>query len=68
MLMRTISLEVLQRKTITARKDKMKENVHDLVEEVEGQQEDFVNSEIEGPMVKHRRSFKKKEEEHQSTT
>lgn len=60
LLIRTINMENLQRKIITVRKDRMKENELALVEEIRRQQE-LVNE--EGSMVKHRCSFKKKEEE-----
>lgn len=46
----------------------MKYNKHALVEVIERQQEDFVNADFEGTMVKNTDCFKRKsEKKHQST-
>lgn len=59
LVIRIISVKFFQ--IITKKKDSTNANEYALVKEVEGQQEVFVDAELEGPMVEHRGGFKKKE-------
>lgn len=49
------------KKIMIARKERGKQNKHAPLEKVERQQDEFVNSEVEGSMIMHRGNFKKRQ-------